>query len=35
MKLLTAHGINFVFATGRHHVDVGQIRDNIWRLSLT
>ncbi len=26
--------INFVFATGRHHVDVGQIRD-IWRLSLT
>ena len=24
-----AHGINFVFATGRHHVDVGQIRDNL------
>lgn len=29
LKLLTAHGINFVFATGRHHVDVGQIRDNL------
>ena len=25
LKLLTARGINFVFATGRHHVDVGQI----------
>lgn len=23
LKLLTARGINFVFATGRHHVDVG------------
>lgn len=21
--------MNFVFATGRHHVDVGQIRDNL------
>lgn len=29
LKLLTARGINFVFATGRHHVDVGQIRDNL------
>lgn len=29
LKLLTAKGINFVFATGRHHVDVGQIRDNL------
>lgn len=28
LKLLTARGVNFVFATGRHHVDVGQIRDN-------
>ncbi|WP_176342234.1 HAD hydrolase family protein, partial [Salmonella enterica] len=24
LKLLTARGIHFVFATGRHHVDVGQ-----------
>ncbi|MCZ5545217.1 HAD hydrolase family protein, partial [Escherichia coli] len=22
-------GVNFVFATGRHHVDVGQIRDTL------
>ena len=29
LKLLTARDINFVFATGRHHVDVGQIRDNL------
>ncbi len=29
LKLLTACGVNFVFATGRHHVDVGQIRDNL------
>src|SRR5690606_763080 len=29
LKLLTARGVNFVFATGRHHVDVGQIRDNL------
>lgn len=29
LKLLTARGIHFVFATGRHHVDVGQIRDNL------
>ena len=27
--MLTARGIHFVFATGRHHVDVGQIRDNL------
>ena len=29
LKLLTAEGVNFVFATGRHHIDVGQIRDNL------
>lgn len=29
LQLLTAEGINFVFATGRHYVDVGQIRDNL------
>jgi len=29
LQLLTARGINFVFATGRHHVDVSQIRDNL------
>ena len=29
LKLLTARGVNFVFATGRHHVDVVQIRDNL------
>ncbi|WP_024551060.1 sugar/pyridoxal phosphate phosphatase YigL [Siccibacter turicensis] len=29
LRLLTARGIHFVFATGRHHVDVGQIRDNL------
>ena len=27
LKLLTAKDINFVFATGRHHIDIGQIRD--------
>lgn len=29
LKLLTAKGVHFVFATGRHHVDVSQIRDNL------
>ena len=29
LRLLTAQGIHFVFATGRHHVDVGQIRDGL------
>ncbi len=29
LQLLTAKGINFVFATGRHHIDVSQIRDNL------
>lgn len=29
LKLLTAQGINFVFATGRHHLDVAQIRDGL------
>lgn len=26
---LTEQGVHFVFATGRHHVDVAQIRDNL------
>ncbi|MGL5699555.1 MAG: sugar/pyridoxal phosphate phosphatase YigL [Kluyvera sp.] len=29
LKLLTERGLNFVFATGRHYIDVGQIRDNL------
>lgn len=29
LQLLTARGIDFVFATGRHYIDVGQIRDNL------
>lgn len=29
LKLLTARGIHFVFATGRHHLDVAQIRDGL------
>ena len=29
LQLLTAKGVNFVFATGRHHIDVGQIRDGL------
>lgn len=29
LQLLTARGINFVFATGRHHIDVIQMRDNL------
>ena len=29
LKLLTEQGVNFVFATGRHHIDVGQIRDGL------
>lgn len=29
LKLLTARGVNFVFATGRHYIDVGQTRDNL------
>ncbi|KAA8996422.1 sugar/pyridoxal phosphate phosphatase YigL [Affinibrenneria salicis] len=29
LKLLTQRGIHFVFATGRHHLDVGQMRDNV------
>lgn len=29
LKLLTKRGIHFVFATGRHHIDVTQIRDNV------
>ncbi|UVK77261.1 MAG: phosphosugar phosphatase YigL [Sodalis sp. Fse] len=29
LQLLTACGIHFVFATGRHHVDVAQMRNNL------
>lgn len=29
LKLLTTRDIHFVFATGRHHIDVGQMRDNL------
>ncbi|AEW44809.1 sugar phosphatase [Serratia symbiotica str. 'Cinara cedri'] len=29
LKLLTKRDIHFVFATGRHHIDVSQIRDNL------
>lgn len=29
LKLISQHGVNFIFATGRHHVDVGQIRDGL------
>ncbi|MEC5319166.1 sugar/pyridoxal phosphate phosphatase YigL [Brenneria populi subsp. brevivirga] len=29
LKLLTEKGIHFVFATGRHYMDVGQIRDGL------
>ncbi|MFD1803885.1 sugar/pyridoxal phosphate phosphatase YigL [Mixta tenebrionis] len=29
LRLLTARGVHFVFATGRHHVDVAQMRDNL------
>ncbi|MDU3075502.1 MAG: sugar/pyridoxal phosphate phosphatase YigL [Mixta calida] len=29
LRLLTARGVHFVFSTGRHHVDVSQMRDNL------
>jgi Cof subfamily protein (haloacid dehalogenase superfamily) len=29
LKLLTKKGVHFVFATGRHHIDVAQIRDGL------
>ncbi|TKI04157.1 sugar/pyridoxal phosphate phosphatase YigL [Martelella alba] len=29
LQLLTARDIHFVFATGRHHIDVSQIRDGL------
>lgn len=29
LTALTQQGIHFVFATGRHHIDVAQIRDNL------
>ncbi|HBO22268.1 sugar/pyridoxal phosphate phosphatase YigL [Providencia sp.] len=28
-QLVTTQGVRFVFATGRHHIDVGQIRDGL------
>ncbi|RWR02742.1 hydrolase [[Pantoea] beijingensis] len=29
LKLLTKKGIHFIFATGRHHIDVSQMRDSL------
>lgn len=29
LKLLTQRDVHFVFATGHHHIDVSQIRDNL------
>lgn len=29
LRLMTEQGIHFVFATGRHHMDVAQLRDNL------
>lgn len=29
LQCLTAKGIQFIFATGRHHIDIGQIRDRL------
>ncbi len=29
LKLLTQRGVHFIFATGRHHIDVAQIRDSL------
>ncbi len=29
LKLLVQKGVHFIFATGRHHIDVAQIRDNL------
>lgn len=29
LQQLTKKGIHFVFATGRHHIDIGQIRDSL------
>ncbi len=29
LQLLTRKGVHFVFATGRHHTDVGQMRDSL------
>lgn len=29
LHLLTEQGVRFIFATGRHHVDVARIRDNL------
>lgn len=29
LQMLAAHHIHFVFATGRHHIDVAQMRDNL------
>lgn len=29
LQLLTAQGVHFIFATGRHHIDVAQLRSNL------
>ena len=29
LQLLTQKGINFIFATGRHHIDIAQVRDSL------
>ncbi|SPW27585.1 HMP-PP phosphatase [Edwardsiella tarda] len=29
LRLLTQQGVNFVFATGRHHIDIAQVRDSL------
>lgn len=30
LPLLTRKGVNFIFATGRHYIDVAQMRDSLW-----
>ncbi|WP_395754859.1 sugar/pyridoxal phosphate phosphatase YigL [Edwardsiella ictaluri] len=29
LRLLTQKGVHFVFATGRHHIDIAQVRDSL------
>lgn len=29
LQLVTRRGVNFVFATGRHHIDIAQVRDGL------
>lgn len=29
LQLVTRKGVNFVFATGRHHIDIAQVRDSL------